>query len=59
MRNKKIKQQKYILFQIHTNDKIINMEVDKSKYDHFQTLSPTQQKCVQDMMTIKLLHENN
>ena len=52
---KKIKQRKYILFQIHTNDKIINMEVDKAKYDHFQTLSPLHQKCMQDLMTLEIL----
>jgi hypothetical protein len=49
---------KYILFQIKNNDKIINMEVDKPIYDHYQTLSPGRQKCVQDMMTLKLLQEN-
>ena len=49
---------KYILFQIKNNDKIINMEVDKPIYDHYQTLSPGRQKCVQDMMTLKFLKEN-
>ena len=55
---KKIKQRKYILFQIKNNDKIINMEVDKPIYDHYQMLSPGRQKCVQDMMTLKFLKEN-
>jgi hypothetical protein len=57
MKTKKIKQQKYTLFQIHTNDEIINMEVDKTKYDHFQTLSPLQQKVIHDMMLLEILKQ--
>ena len=49
---------KYSIFQIETNNKIINMEVDKTKYDYYQTLSPFQQKCLKNLMTLKLLEEN-
>ena len=48
---------KYSIFQIETNNKIINMEVDKTKYDHYQTLSPFHQKCLQNLMTLELLKQ--
>ena len=31
------------------------MEVNESNYNHFQSLSPMQQKAVQDLMTLKFL----
>ncbi len=33
------------------------MEVNESNYNHFQLLSPMQQKEVQDLMTLKFLQE--
>ncbi len=35
----------------------INMEVKESDYNRFQSLSPMQQKAVQDLMTLKFLQE--
>ena len=46
------------LFSVETNDQKINMDVDESLYNHFQTLTPLQQKAVQDLMTLKLLQQN-
>ena len=43
------------LFTVKSNNKQINMEVNESNYNHFQTLSPMQQKAVQDLMTLKFL----
>ena len=40
------------------NDKI-NMNVDETLYNHFQSLSPIQQKRIQDLMTLKMLQETN
>ncbi len=34
------------------------MNVDESLINHFQTLTPQQQKAVQDLMTLKLLEQN-
>jgi len=45
------------LFTLEINSKQINMEVNESNYNHFQTLSPMQQKAVQDLMTLKFLQE--
>ncbi len=45
------------LFTVKGNKKQINMEVNKSNYNHFQSLSPMQQKAVQDLMTLKFLQE--
>jgi hypothetical protein len=45
------------LFTIRSNQNNINMEVNKSNYNQFQTLSPMQQKAVQDLMTFKFLQE--
>ncbi len=47
---------KYILFSVENDDTIINMEVDKALYKHFQTLDAVQKKAIQDMMTIELLN---
>jgi hypothetical protein len=46
------------LFSIKNNNKKINMNVDESLFYHFQTLTPLQQKAVQDLMTLKLLEQN-
>ncbi len=45
------------LFTLKGNKKQINMEVNESNYNHFQSLSPMQQKAVQDLMTLKFLKE--
>ena len=45
------------LFTVKNNNKQINMEVNESNYNHFQSLSPMQQKAVQDLMTLKFLQE--
>ena len=50
-----VKTKKYVLFSYESNDKIINMEVNKQIYEHFQTLNPLQQKAMQDMMTLQML----
>ena len=49
---------KKTLFSIKNKQNKINMDVDESLYNHFQTLSPLQQKAVQDLMTLKLLQQN-
>ncbi len=50
------KQKKIFTFKKKNND--INMNVDQALFDHFQTLTPLQQKAVQDLMTLKLLQQN-
>ena len=45
------------LFTVKSNKNQINMEVNESNYNHFQSLSPMQQKAVQDLMTLKYLQE--
>ena len=50
---------KKTLFSIKNKQNKIDMDVDESLYNHFQTLSPLQQKAVQDLMTLKLLQQNN
>jgi hypothetical protein len=35
------------------------MNVDEALHNHFQTLTPLQQKAIQDLMTLKLLQQNN
>ena len=47
------------LFNIINKKNQINMNVDEALYNHFQTLTPLQQKAVQDLMTLKLLQQNN
>ena len=47
------------LFTVQNNDKNIDMNVDEALYKHFQTLTPLQQKAVQDLMTLKLLQHIN
>ena len=50
---------KKTLFSIKNKQNKINMDVDESLYNHFQILTPLQQKAVQDLMTLKLLQQNN
>ena len=50
---------KKTLFSIKKKQNKINMDVDESLYNHFQTLTPLQQKAVQDLMTLKLLQQKN
>jgi predicted choloylglycine hydrolase len=46
---------KRTLFSLKQNENQINMDVDESLYNHFQTLTPLQQKAVKDSMTLKYL----
>jgi hypothetical protein len=48
---------KKTLFSIKNKQNKINMDVDESLSNHFQTLIPLQQKAVQDLMTLKLLQQ--
>ena len=47
------------LFSIKNKDNKINMNVDETLYNHFQSLSPIQQKRIQDLMTLKMIQETN
>ena len=49
------------LFTLQKGNNKINMEVNEQNYNHFQSLSPMQQKAVQDLMTLKfqVLQEMN
>ena len=47
------------LFSIKHNEKNVDMNVDETLYNHFQSLSPIQQKRIQDLMTLKMLNETN
>ncbi len=46
---------KLTLFSIQQNENQINMDVDESLYNHFQTLTPLQQKSIKDLMTLQML----
>ena len=48
---------KYLLFQLETNDTIINIMENKAMYDHYQILSPLEKKMIQDMTTLELLKQ--
>ena len=50
---------KNLLFSVETNDKKINMNVDDASFNHFKTLTPLEQKRIQDLMTLKLLQQIN
>jgi hypothetical protein len=45
------------LFTVKSNKNQINMEVNESNYNHFQSLSPMQQKAVQDLMKLIFLQD--
>ena len=50
------------LFSIKNKNDKMNMNVDEALYNHFQSLSPAQQKAIQDLMLLKyykiLTHKN-
>ena len=46
---------KLTLFSIQQNKNQINMDVDESLYNHFQTLTLLQQKAIKDLMTFQML----
>ena len=47
------------LFTMKNNNQKINMNVDEALYNHFQTLTPLQQKTIQDMMILKMHQDLN
>jgi hypothetical protein len=47
------------LFTVKNKNKNIDMNVDEALYNHFQSLSPIQQKRIQDLMTLKFLQQIN
>ena len=47
------------LFIVKNKNNNIEMNVDEELYNHFQSLSPIQQKRIQDLMTLKLLQQIN
>ena len=51
------KMTKKTLFVFKNKQNKINMDVDESLYNHFQTLAPLQQNAVQYLMTLKLLQQ--
>ena len=53
----KSKTKKKSIFSLETDEYEIDMEVNESNYNHFQSLSPIQQKAVQDLMILKFLQD--
>ena len=45
------------LFTIKNKNNKINMNVDEHLYNHFQTLTPAQQKAIHDLMLLKMLQD--
>ena len=45
------------IFSIKNKNTKINMNVDEHLYNHFQSLTPAQQKSIQDLMLLKILHD--
>ena len=45
------------IFSIKNKNSKINMNVDEHLYNHFQSLTPTQQKSIQDLMLLKILQD--
>jgi hypothetical protein len=45
------------LFTIKNKNNKIDMNVDEHLYNHFQSLTPTQQKAIQDLMLLKILQD--
>jgi hypothetical protein len=43
------------LFTNKNKDNNMHMNVDETLYNHFQSLTPAQQKSIQDSMTLRLL----
>ena len=46
---------KRTLFSLKQNETKLHMDVDESLYNHFQTLTPLQQKAIKDLMTLQIL----
>ena len=53
----KSKTKKKSIFSLETDEYEIDMCVNKSNYNHFQSLPPIQQKALIDLMTMKFLQE--
>ena len=47
------------LFTIKNKNNQMNMNVDEHSYNHFQSLTPEQQKAAQDLMLLKILQDFN
>ena len=47
------------LFTIKNKNNKITMNVDEHLYNHFQSLNPSQQKAIQDLMLLKILQDFN
>ena len=47
------------LFTVKTKNNDINMNVDEHLYNHFQTLTPAQQKAIHDLMLSKILQDSD
>ena len=47
------------LFTVKNNNNQINMNVNEHLYNHFQSLTPTQQKAIHDLMLSKILEDFN
>jgi len=45
------------IFSIKNKNSKINMNVDEHLYNHFQSLTPAQQKSIQDLMLLKILQD--
>ena len=45
---------KRTLFSFKQNENQINMDVDESLYNHFQTLTPLQQKSIKYLITLQM-----
>jgi hypothetical protein len=52
-----IYQNKKKLYTIENKKKNSNMNVDEHLYNHFQSLTPAQQKAIQDLMLSKILKD--
>ena len=50
---------KYTIFSIETKDSIVNMEVDKSLYNHYKFFITNTKKAMQDLMTLQYLKGQN
>ena len=47
------------LFTIKNKSNQMNMNVDETLYNHFQSLTPAQQKSIQNLMISKILEDFN
>jgi hypothetical protein len=47
------------LFTIKNKNDKINMNVDEHLYNHFQSLTPTQQKAIHNLIISKILQDFN